>query len=215
MIWYFFSPTGRVLVCVHSEYGRSVCACAASSTVMSWSQLLLERYNTNVITITKIKKKRKEKALKVKLQEIINKPHFFCCALISCILLNYAALLVTLPQNISIILQVWTRLCILPFHTWGYYLAYFAIQETESQNFIPNAKYINKHLGLETAKHPSKCCPGTVLVLIRPWNSFLVSIRVTSILTLTRSLGMGVPVPLLWLSLFSSTSTCSSLGLFF
>lgn len=92
--------------------------------------------------------------------KIISKHHVFCCALISCGLFNYSVLLVTLPQNISIILQAWTRLCTLPSQAWDFYLAYFAVQETESQNFDPDKGYINKHLGLETAKHPHKCCPG-------------------------------------------------------
>lgn len=92
--------------------------------------------------------------------KIISK-HVFCCALISCGLFNYSVLLVTLPQNISVILQAWTRLCILPSQTWDCYLAFFAVQETEAQNFAPDKGYRNKHLCLETAKHPHKCCPGT------------------------------------------------------
>lgn len=95
--------------------------------------------------------------------KIISKHHVFCYALISCGLFNYSALLVTLPQNISIILQAWTRLCILPSQTWDYYLPYFAVQETEWQNFAPDKEYINKHSVLETAKHPHICCPGTDL----------------------------------------------------
>lgn len=147
--WYFFSPTGCVLVCVHLEYGCCVSACTASSTVHSISQLLLKKYDTNMIT-TAIKKTNKQKQQqKIPTQmpntywesnwkkkkskdlfiivyllmfscalKIINKHHVFCSALILCGLFNYSALLVTLPQNISIILQVWTRLCILPCQPW-------------------------------------------------------------------------------------------------
>lgn len=168
---------------VHLEYGSYVSDCTAFSTVYSWSQLLLKKYNTNMIpTAKKIPNKNAQHILRDKLKEkkkskdlfiivyllmfscalrISSKHHVFCCALISCGLFNYLALLVTLPQNISIISQAWTRLCILPSQTWDYYLVYFAAQETEWQNFAPDTGYINKHLGLETAKHPHTCCPGT------------------------------------------------------
>lgn len=107
--------------------------------------------------------------------KIISKHRVFCCALISCGLFNYSALLVTLPQNISIILQAWTRLCILPSQTWDYYFAYFAVQETESQNFAPDKGYVNKHLGLETGKYHCKCCPGTDTTFPLFWSDLQVS----------------------------------------
>lgn len=132
-----------------------------------WSQLPKKVPYPNAQHLLSVKlKEKKSKDLIIIVNvllclKIISKHCLFCCALISCGLFNYSALLVTLPQNISIILQAWTRLCTLPSQTWDYYFAYFAVQETESQNFAPDKGYVNKHLGLETGKYPCKCCPGT------------------------------------------------------
>lgn len=182
-------------------------SCCWKSIIQMWSQLLKKKTNPNPQHILRAKlKEKKSKDLNITVYllmfscalKIISKHHVFRCALISCGLFNYSALLMTLPQNISIILQVWTRLCILPSWTWGYYLAYFAVQETESQNFAPDKGCINKRLGLETAKHPHKCCPGT-----------LVLVRFTSIPMLKRSSTPLATKPLLY-----ATSVCSSPGLF-
>lgn len=145
-------------------------SCCWKNIIQIWSQLPKKSPTKMPNTYWEINwKKKKSKDLFIIVYllmfscalRISSKHHVFCCALISCGLFNYLALLVTLPQNISIISQAWTRLCILPSQTWDYYLVYFAAQETEWQNFAPDTGYINKHLGLETAKHPHTCCPGT------------------------------------------------------